>query len=72
MGVSFETCLRRREDVLIGRDCCVLFRRRHNVPIRRHIDVPLRHLADVPQRPPWVFHLGRTCNVTRTYKEASL
>ena len=41
MGVSLETCLRRREDVLIGRGCCVFLRRHRNVPIRRCIDVPL-------------------------------
>ena len=63
-----ETSWRR----LIGRDCCVLLRRRHNVPIRRRIGVPLRRLADVPPRRPCVFHLGRTCHVTRTYREASL
>ena len=72
MGVSFETSLRRREDVLIGRRCCVLLRRRHNVPIRRRRDVPLRRLADVPPRRRWVFHLGRTYDVTGTYREASL
>ena len=34
MGVSFETCLRRRGDVLIGRRCYILSRRRHNCPIK--------------------------------------
>ena len=72
MGVPFETCLRRREDVLIRRRCCVLLRRRHNVPIRRRRDVPLRRLADIPPRRRWVFHLGRTCDGTGTYREASL
>ena len=50
MGVSFETCLRRRGDVLIGRHCDVLLRGSHGVPIRR--------LGDVPRRHRWVFHLG--------------
>ena len=31
LGVSFETCLRCHEDVLMGSRCYVLFRRRHNV-----------------------------------------
>ena len=61
MGVSFETCLRRRGDVLMGRRCYVLLRRRLDVSIRRRGDVPLRRLGDVPTRRRWVFHLGRTC-----------
>ena len=72
MGVSFETCLRRRGDVLMGRRCYVLLRRRHEVPIRRRGDVPLRRLGDFPTRSRWVFHLGRTCNVAGTYRETSL
>ena len=63
MGVSFETCLRRRGDVLMGRRCYVLLRRHHDVPIRRRGDVPPRRLGDVPTRRHWVFHLGRTCDV---------
>ena len=31
LGVSFETCLRCHEDVLMGSRCYVLLRRRHNV-----------------------------------------
>ena len=71
MGVSFETCLRRFGDVLIGRGCYVLFRRRHEVPIRPCGDVPLRRLVDVPSRHRWVFHLGRTCDVAGMYRETS-
>ena len=48
--VSFETCLRRRGDVLIRRRCYVLLRRRHDVSIRCCGDVPLRRLRDFPQR----------------------
>ena len=72
MGVSFETCLRRHGDVLMGRRCYVLLRRRHDVPIRRRGDVPLRRLGDVPTRRRWVFHLGRTCDVAGTYRKTSL
>ena len=64
MGVSFETCLRRRGDVMMGRRCYVLLRRRYDVPIRR--------LRDVPSRRRWVFHLRRTCDVAGTYRETSL
>ena len=67
MGVSFETCLRRREDALMGRRCYVLLRRRHDVPIRCRGDVPLRRLGDVPRRRRWVFHLRRNCDVAGTY-----
>ena len=55
MGVSFETCLRRCGDVLIGRRCYVLFRRRHDVPTRRRGAVILRRLVDVPSRRRWCF-----------------
>ena len=72
MGVSFETCLRRRRDVMMGRRCYVLLRRRYEVPIRRHGDTPLRRLGDVPSRRRWVFHLRRTCDVTGTYRETLL
>ena len=41
MGVSFETYLRRRGDVLMGRRHYVPLRRRHDIPIRRREDVPL-------------------------------
>ena len=64
MGVSFETCLRRRGDVLMGRRHYVLMRRHHDIPTRRREDVPLRRLGGVPLR--------RTCDVTGTYKETSL
>ena len=60
MGVSFQTLLRRRVDVLMRRLCNVLLRRRYDVPIRRRGDVSLRRLGDVPSRHRWVFHLGRT------------
>ena len=72
LGVSFETCLRRRRDVLMGRRCYVLLRRRYDVPIRRRGDVPLRHLGDVPMRRRWVFHRRRTYDVAGTYRETSL
>ena len=72
LGVSFDNCLRRRGDALMGRRSYVLLRRRHDVPIRRHGDVPLRRLGDVPLIHHWVFHLGRTCYVAGTYREASL
>ena len=42
LGISFQTCLRCREDVL------VLFRHFHNVPIKHRGDTPLKHLGDVP------------------------
>ena len=69
MGVSFETCLRRRGDVMMGRRCYVLLRRRYDVPIRRRRDAPLRRLGDVPSIRRWVFHLRRTCDVAGTYRE---
>ena len=72
MGVSFETFLRRRGDVMMGRRCYVLLRRYYDVPIRRCRDAPLRGLGDVPSRRRWVFHLRRTCDVTGTYRETSL
>ena len=72
MGVSFEACLRRRGDVMMGRRCYVLLRRRYDVPIRRRRDAPLRRLGDVPSRRRWVFHLRRTCDVAGTYRETSL
>ena len=71
-GVSFETYLSCCEDVLMGRCHYVSLRRRHDIPIRRRKDVPLRHLGDVPLRRCRVFHLRRTCEVARTYKETSL
>ena len=72
LGVSFETFLRRREDVLMRRCCYVLLRRRHDVPTRLRGHVPLRRLNDVPSRRRWVFHLRRTCDVAGTYREMSL
>ena len=72
MGVSFETCLRRRGDVLMGRLFYVLLRRHYDVPIRCRGDVPLTRLGDVPSRRRWVLHLGHTCDVTGTYRETSL
>ena len=70
--VLFETCLRRRGEVLMGRCCYALLRRRHDVPIICHGDVPLRRLGDVPRRRHWVFHLRRTCDAAGTYREMSL
>ena len=71
LGVSFETYLRRRRDVLMGRRYYVPLRRRHNIPIRRREDELLRRLGDVPLRRRWVFHLTRTCDVAGTYRETS-
>ena len=64
MGVSFETCLRRR--------CYVILRRLYDVSIRRRGDTTLRRLRDVPSRRRWVFYLRRTCDDTGTYSETSL
>ena len=69
MRVSFETYLRRREDVLMRRRCYVLLRRPHDIPIRCCGDVPLRRLGDVLSRRRWVFHLRRICDVAGTYRE---
>ena len=71
MGVSFEICLRRREDVLMGRFWYVLLRRRLDVPIRRCGDVPLRRYGEVPMRRRGMFHLGSNCDVAGTYRETS-
>ena len=57
---------------MMGSRCYVFSRRRYDVPIRRRRDVPLRRLGDVLLRLRWVFHLRRTCDVTRTYRETSL
>ena len=72
LGVSFETYLRRGRDVLMGCRHYVSLRRRHDIPLRLCEDVPLRRLGDVPLRRRWMFHLRRTCDVTRTYKKMSL
>ena len=69
LGVSFETYLIRRGDVLMGRRCYVFLRRRHDVPIRRREDVPLGRPGDVPPRRRWVFHLRHTCAVAGMYRE---
>ena len=69
MDVSFETCLRRRGDVLMGRHYYVLLKRRYYVPIRRCWDVLLKRLGDLPPRSRWVFHLRHTCDVSGTCKE---
>ena len=72
LGVSFEFCLRRREDVPMRRRCYILLRRPHDVLIRCRGDVPLRCLGDVPSTRRWAFHLRRNCDVARTYRETSL
>ena len=72
MGVSFETYLRRRGDVLMRRRHYIPLRHGHDIPIRRREDVPLRRLDDVPLRRRWVFHLRHTCDVAGQYKETSL
>ena len=56
----------------MGRDCYVLLRRHHDVPIRCHGDVLLRCLGNVPPTRHWVFHLRRICDVVGTYRETSL
>ena len=72
MGVPFETFLKRRGGLLMGRRSYVPLRRRYDVPIRRRGNVPLRRLGDVSLRIRSVFYLGRTCNVAGTYRETSL
>ena len=76
MGVSFETCLRRRGDVLMGRRHYVPMGRHHDIPIRRREDVPLRRLGDVPLRRRWVFsfetYLRRNWDVQRDVVTTSL
>ena len=67
LGVSFETCLRRRGDVLMWRRHYVPMGRHHNIPIGRREDVPLRRLADVPLRRHWVFHFRLVWDVVKTY-----
>ena len=57
MGVSFETYLKRRGDVLMRRRHYVPLRRRHDTIIRLREDVPLTRLGEVPLRRRWVFHL---------------
>ena len=71
MGVSFETCLRRRGDVMVGRRCYVLLRRRYDVPIRSRRDAPLRRLDDVSSRCRWVFRLRRTYNVSDVQRDVA-
>ena len=72
MGVSFETCLRRRGDILIECHCYVLLRRHHEVLIRHGGDIPLRRIGDAPWRRCWVFHLRCICDVAGTYRETFL
>ena len=72
LGASFETCLRRREDALVGRRCYFLLRRRHDVLIRCRAGVPLRRFCNVPPRRRWTFHLRRSCDIAGTYRETSL
>ena len=57
---------------MIGRRCCLLLRRCHDVPIRCCGDVPVRCLGEVPLRCHWVFHLRYTCDVAGTCRETSL
>ena len=64
MGVSFETCLRRHGEVMVGRRCYVLLRRRYDIPVRSRRDAPLRRLGDVSSRRRWVFRLRRTYDVS--------
>ena len=69
LGVSIETCLRRRGNVLMKRRCYVLLRRRHDILTRRRGDVPLRRLGDVIPKRRLLFHLRRTCDVAEKYRE---
>ena len=71
MGVSFETCLRRRGDVMMGRRCYILLRRRCDAPIRPRRDAPLRRLGGVPSRRRWVFHFRRHWDVQRDVASTS-
>ena len=72
LGVSFETCLRDRGDVLIRRRHYVPMRRHHDVPIRRREYVPLRRYGDVPLTRCWAFTFRHTFHVTGTNRETSL
>ena len=72
LGVSFETCLRRREDIPIRRRCYILLKFRHDVPIKCRKDAPLRRLGHVPSRLCLLFHLRRTCDVAGTYRNTLL
>ena len=72
MGVLFETYLKHRGDVLMGRHHYAPLRSCHEIPIRRREEVPLRRLGDVPLRCRSVFHLRRTCQVAGTNREMSL
>ena len=69
LGVSFETNVRRRGDVLMGRRHYISLRRCHEIPISYREDVRLRRLGDIPLRRCGVFHLRRTFDVTETYRE---
>ena len=64
----FETSWRRADGTSLLRS----LKRRYDVPIRRRGGVPLRRPGSVSSRRRWVFHLGRTCDVTGTYRETSL
>ena len=57
---------------MVGRQCYILLKRRHDVPIKRGGDVQLRRLGDVPLKRGWIFHLGQTFNVAGKYRETSL
>ena len=72
LGVSFETCLRHREDIPMRRRYYALLRYPHDVPIRCYGDVLLRRLGDVPSRRRWVFHLLCNCDIAGMYRETSL
>ena len=72
MGVSFETKLRSRVDLLMGRRCYLLSRGCHNIPIRRRGDKALSRLDNVPLKCHWVFHFTHICNITGTKRGTSL
>ena len=68
LGVPFETCLRRRGDVLMGRLCFVLLRCYHDVPKRcREEHVPLRRLGETLLSVSFETYLRRRWVVQREY-----
>ena len=47
----------------------VPLRLRHGILVKRCGEVPLRCLGNVPMRRRWVFHLRRTGDFARTYRD---
>ena len=71
LGVSFRTCLRCLEDVLMRLRCYVRLNGCHDVHFWHRRDAPLRRLGDVPSRHLWVFRLRHTCDVVGTQRKTS-